>query len=67
MGLRPWEFGRLTPAEFEEMLAAHERAHERMWELAAWVVQHLYAPHMRKGKKPPSVDKLLGRSKTRRE
>jgi hypothetical protein len=24
-------------------------------------VMHMYAPHMRKGKKPPSIDALLGR------
>ena len=61
MGLRPWEFQRMTPAEFAQVVAGYERRQEREWERVAWLVMHMYAPHMGKHKKPPSVDKLLGR------
>jgi hypothetical protein len=51
----------MTPAEFSAVVSGYERAQEREWERAAWIVMHMYSPHMRKGQKPPTVDKLLGR------
>jgi hypothetical protein len=57
----PWQFDQLTPAEFKAAVAGYERRQEREFERFAWLVMHMYAPHMRKGQKPPSVDKLLGR------
>jgi hypothetical protein len=62
----------MTPAELRAVIDGHQAAERRRWERAAWMVSHMYAPHMKKGKKPPSPDKLLGRlkasggSKTRR-
>lgn len=61
IGLKPWEFQRMTPAELRGMVDGYERRQESLRELAAFVVMHMYAPHMRKGKKPPSIDALLGR------
>lgn len=64
IGIKPGEFMQMTPAEFQQAVRGYERRWNRAIEIAAWVVMHMYAPHVRKGKKPPSVDKLLGR-KTR--
>jgi len=51
----------MTPSEFSAMVAGYEQRQEREYERVAWLVMHMYAPHMKKGKKPPTVDKLLGR------
>lgn len=51
----------MTPAELRAMVIGHERAQEREWERVAWMVSHMYAPHMKKRKAPPTVDQLLGR------
>ena len=51
----------MTPAEFSAAIVGYERRQERDNERIAWLVHHLYAPHMKKGKKPPTVDQLLGR------
>jgi hypothetical protein len=51
----------MTPAEFRAMVGGYERRMDSLREMAAFVVMHMYAPHMRKGKKPPSIDALLGR------
>lgn len=61
MGLRPWEFQRMTPAEFTQAVEGYHRRQEREWERTAWLVQHMYVPHLKKGKKPPTIDALLGR------
>lgn len=54
----------MTPAEFEGQMAGYRKRQEREWERAAWIVHHGYAPHMKRGKRPPSPDKLLGRVKS---
>lgn len=52
----------MTPTEFRAVVAGYERRQEIEWERAAWIVSHMYAMHItRKGKKPPTIDKLLGR------
>ncbi len=57
----------MTPAEFRAFAAGYERRQEREWERAAWMVMHMYAPHMRRGQKAPTVDKLLGRKPRSRD
>lgn len=51
----------MTPAEFATHLEGYRRSQMRQWERAAWQVSLLLAPHMKKGRRPPSVNKLLGR------
>jgi len=57
----------MTPAEFLGFLQASRAREERQWERVAWMITHHYAIHMKKGKRPPSVDKLLGRKRSRTE
>jgi hypothetical protein len=54
----------MTPAEFSLFVDAAREREEQQWERAAWMVHHMYGMQPRKkGSKPPTVDKLLGRKK----
>ncbi len=55
----------MTPAEFTGWVQAYRTREERQWERVAWTISHHYAMHMKKGKKPPTIDKLLGRKPKR--
>lgn len=59
MELKPFEFWKLTPAEFAELAAGYKWRQKQQHELAAWVVYYLMAVHL--GRKTPSIDALLGR------
>lgn len=54
----------MTPQEFADWIEGVREREEAMWERAAWMISHQYAMHItKKGAKPPSVDKLLGRKR----
>lgn len=57
MGLKPWEFERLTQAQFVAMHAGHIRALEWQRHTLAWLIAWVTAPHV---KRPLSTDKILG-------
>lgn len=61
MGLRPWEFWELTPAEFRLMVKGYRRRHDLTWERTAWVVAKLMNISGKVCKQPATVAKLLGR------
>lgn len=61
IGLRPWEFWRMTPLEFAETVRGYAKREEHEMERTAWQVMHMYA--LLRRKKPPSVDRLLGRKR----
>jgi len=61
LGLKPWEFDRLTLAELRLMQEAQRKREERETELAAWIISWVTGPHL---KKPISVDRILGRKAT---
>lgn len=58
LGLKPWEFWRLTPREFDLCVAGFKRREDRMWHLAGWLGVLVTAPHTRKRFK---VEDLVGR------
>lgn len=58
MGLRPWEFWRLTPAELEEQVEGYRVREEREWYRTAWLACYVLAPHTKKKLTP---EKLLGK------
>ena len=37
----PWDFWRLTPSEFEELIKAYEWKDEQVWQRTAWQTMHL--------------------------
>jgi hypothetical protein len=53
----PWQYERLTPAEFLTVVDGYHRRQEHEWYRAAWMVSHLLAAWT---KKAPTPDKLLG-------
>ncbi len=53
----------MTPGEFAGFLAAYRKREEAQWERVAWMISHHYAMHMKRGKKPPTIDRLLGRKR----
>ena len=60
IGLRPWEFDRLTPLEFEQMVDGYRKRRDRDWYQVAWMVAHLLAPHRKRGQRALTPEKLLG-------
>lgn len=42
IGLKPWEFWRLTPAELDALVEAAHRREEREAYRAAWLACHVY-------------------------
>jgi hypothetical protein len=58
VGILPWDFWRMTPAELDERREGARRQDEREWERAAWMVRCILGAWT---KTPPSVDQLLGR------
>lgn len=53
----------MTPQEFSDWVEGYRDREERLWDRVAWMISHHYAMHIKKGKKPPSIDKLLGRKR----
>lgn len=53
----------MTPAELKAAVEGYERRQWRELERFAWLVHHLYVPHMKKGKKAPTIDQLIGKWK----
>lgn len=60
VGLRPWEYDRLTPVDFDRIWAAYQRHLDREMYRAAWMVSWLLAPHRKRGSRPLTPEKLLG-------
>ena len=68
IGLKPWEFWRLTPAELDAMVEAAHRREEREAYRMAWIACHIYRAAFQAfgGKKGARVaakitpEKLLG-------
>lgn len=60
IGLRPWEYERLTPSQFTATIEAFNRRELRDRRKLAEAVRHLLLPHMKQGATPPSIDSLLG-------
>ena len=58
IGLLPWDFWRMTHAELVERIDAYRDRMVREDERAAWMIHCLLSAWV---KKPPSVDRLLGR------
>lgn len=60
LGLKPWEFERLTPREFELMVEGYEQrrriALSDIAQLSSWIL----LPHVPKGKKAPTVRQFMG-------
>jgi hypothetical protein len=57
MGLKPWEFDRLTPPEFARMLKGYQARQEQEWYRTAWLACYILAPHSKRKLTP---EKLLG-------
>jgi hypothetical protein len=58
LGLRPWEFWRLTPREFSVMFEAFFRAENRAWLHSYALIVAIRSPHM---KRPEKVESFMGR------
>lgn len=58
----PDTFWQLTPADTRHLLEGFDDREEARWERAALVAQYTVAPWTEKGKSPPSIDKILGRT-----
>jgi hypothetical protein len=60
LGLKPWEFDRLTPGEFSDMLNGYKEKVEAEKFRCAWMVANLVNVHLDKSNKV-SIDDLLGK------
>jgi hypothetical protein len=62
IGLKPWEFDRITPDEFMDLIKAHRRRDEREWYRVATLAYWLVIPHIQKKKDRSKFtpEKLLG-------
>jgi hypothetical protein len=63
MGLKPWEFARLTPSEFTAMVEGYRKRQEQEWYRTAWLACYVLAPHSKRKLTP---EKLLGRPSAQR-
>ena len=59
LGLRPWEFDRLTPGEFSDMLQGYKEKVEAEIFRCAWMVANLVNVHLDRNNKV-SIGDLLG-------
>lgn len=59
IGLKPWEYERLTPAQYAAMVAARSREREHLRATLAWLISWVTAPHV---KRAISTDKILGKN-----
>lgn len=57
MGLKPWEFDRLTPPEFARMLKGYRARQEQELYRTAWLACWIISPHVKRKLTP---EKLLG-------
>lgn len=62
LGLKPWEFWRLTPHEFDLMLEGFFRRQDRAWEMVGTLGLWVVSPH---SKQKFTVLGLLGRTQLR--
>lgn len=60
MGLKPWEFWRLTHAEFLDLIEGHKARIDQELERFAWHAANVMNVHL---KKKVTVKKLLGKEK----
>ena len=68
MGLKPWEFGRLTFGEFAQLAEGqHWRMREEQRMSAAFVASIINTCTSRDLKKPVTVDMLLGREPAKQQ
>lgn len=68
LGLRPWEFGRLTFGEFYELAEGyHWRTKQEQIMAAGFVASIINTCTSRDLKKPVTVDMLLGREQKEKE
>lgn len=58
LGLKPWEFWRLTPGEFEEMVEGYNLRVEHEMHRLAWHAANIMNVHLKKKVTP---GKLLGK------
>lgn len=61
LGLLPFQFWMLTPAEFDKMMQGYSRREEREWERTAWLAAHIVNMSGKMTKKDVTIDILLGR------
>jgi hypothetical protein len=59
LGLRPWEYERMTAEEFAAFAEGQLKRDEWEWFRTAWMVSWLLQPHMKRGKRI-NPEKLLG-------
>ena len=59
LGLMPWDFDRLTPAEWSTYSAGARERQEDVWEIAAWMVVCLVNGVARKLKAPVNMTTLI--------
>lgn len=57
LGLHPWQFWRLTIAEFDLMVRGRRRASRFWWYLMASLASILLTPW---SKRPPTAERILG-------
>ena len=62
MGLKPWEFDRLTPGEFTDILEGFNTRQEMEYQRTAWLAANLMNLHL---KRKVTAAKLLGKHKKR--
>lgn len=57
IGLKPDEFWRLTPREYEDVVDGYRARQQDEYRRAAWMVHYIVAAWV---KDPPDIDELLG-------
>jgi len=68
LALKPWEFGRLTPGEFQELVEGYLwRTQERQIEAARFVAPIINACTSYDLKQPVTVEMLLGKDPKTKE
>jgi hypothetical protein len=61
LGILPWDFWRLTPAEFARLLKGARRQEERKWQRVGWAVAHLMNVSGKRLRSKVTPAKLLGK------
>jgi len=62
LGLKPWEFDRLTPGEFADILEGFNTRQEMEYQRTAWLAANLMNLHLKRKITPA---KLLGKKPKR--
>jgi len=63
LGLKPWEFWRLTPGEYLEMCEGYNLRIEHEMRRLAWHAANVMNVHLKKRNRV-TVDQLLGKKRT---